>query len=95
MDRRRALQEVEERLRKREHDLQEQIEREQAEAMQRIAAGLGEVEHRQVETVRRSVTVSDPLVAEAAAQSFDTTIRTAREEPPAGCGESSTFRSNG
>jgi hypothetical protein len=79
-DRRRALQEVADRLRKREHELQEQIEREQAEATQRIAAGLGDVEQRQVEAVRRSVTRETTRYAEAAAQSFDTTIRTAREE---------------
>jgi hypothetical protein len=79
-DRRRALHEVGERLRKREHDLQEQIEREQAEAVQRIAAGLGEVEQRQIEAVRRSVSRETTRYAEAAAQSFDTTIRTAREE---------------
>ncbi len=69
-----------ERLRKREHDLQEQIEREQADATQRIAAGLADVEQRQVEALRRSVTRETTRYAEAAAQSFDTTIRTAREE---------------
>ena len=79
-DRRRALHEVGERLRAREHDLQQQIEREQAEAMQRIAVGLGEVEQRQVEAIRRSVSRETTRYAEAAAQSFDTTIRTAREE---------------
>ena len=79
-DRRRGLHEVAERLRKREHDLQEQIEREQAEAVQRISAGLGEVEQRQIEAVRRSVSRETTRYAEAAAQSFDTTIRTAREE---------------
>jgi hypothetical protein len=79
-DRRHALHEVGERLRKREHDLQEQIEREQADAMQRVSAGLAEVEQRQVETLRRSVSRETTRYAEAAAQSFDTTIRTAREE---------------
>jgi hypothetical protein len=79
-DRRRALHEVGERLRKREHELQEQIEREQADATQRVSAGLAEVEQRQVEALRRSVSRETTRYAEAAAQSFDTTIRTAREE---------------
>jgi hypothetical protein len=79
-DRRRALHEVGERLQKREHDLQARIELEQAEAVQRIAVGLAEVEQRQIEAVRRVVSRETTRYAETAAQSFDTTIRTAREE---------------
>ena len=54
-ERRRALQEVAERLHRREQEIQEQIEREQTEASQRVAAQLQEVEHRQVEQLRRVV----------------------------------------
>ena len=54
-DHRRALQEVSDRLRIREQELNEQIAREQADVMQRIAASLGEVEQRQVEQLRRTV----------------------------------------
>jgi hypothetical protein len=79
-DRRRALHEVSDRLRKREHDLKEQIEREQTESMQRIAASLADIEQRQLEQVKRSVSREATRYSEAAAQQFETTIRAAREE---------------
>jgi hypothetical protein len=78
-DRRRALHEVTERLRRREGDLQEQIERELAEAVQRVGAQLSDVEHRQLEQLRRVIAREATRYAEAAAQQFDATIRTARE----------------
>jgi hypothetical protein len=74
------LQELADRLRVREGELQELIEREQAEAMQRVAVQLGDVEHRQLEQLRRTVSREATGYAEAAAQQFDTTIRAAREE---------------
>jgi hypothetical protein len=80
IERRKALQELADRLRLRERQLQEQIDREQAEAMQRVAAQLGDVEHRQLEQLRRTVSREATGYAEAAAQQFDTTIRSAREE---------------
>jgi hypothetical protein len=80
IERRKALQELADRLRVRERGLQEQIDREQAEAMQRVAIQLGDVEHRQLEQLRRSVSREATGYAEAAAQQFDTTIRAAREE---------------
>jgi hypothetical protein len=80
IERRKALQELADRLRLRERELQEQIDREQAEAMQRVAAQLGDVEHRQLEQLRRTVSREATGYAEAAAQQFDTTIRAAREE---------------
>ena len=79
-DRRRALQEVAERMRRREQELQEQIDHELAEATQRIGAQLGDVEHRQIEQLRRVVSREATRYAEAAAQQFDATFRTAREE---------------
>jgi hypothetical protein len=79
-ERRRALQDVAERLRKREKDLQELVEREGNDAAQRIQAGLGDVERRQVEQLQRIVTRETTRYAEAASQQFDNTIRTAREE---------------
>ena len=48
--------------------------------MQRLAAGLADVEKRQVEQLHRSVSRETTRYAEAAAQEFDTTIRTSREE---------------
>jgi hypothetical protein len=80
IERRKALQELADRLRVRERELQEQIDREQAEAMQRVAVQLGDVEHRQLEQLRRTVSREATGYAEAAAQQFDTTIRAAREE---------------
>jgi len=80
IERRKALQELADRLRVRERELQEQIDREQAEAMQRVALQLGDVEHRQLEQLRRTVSREATGYAEAAAQQFDTTIRSAREE---------------
>ena len=80
IERRKALQELADRLRKRERELGEQIDREQAEAMSRVAAQLGDVEHRQLEQLRRTVSREATGYAEAAAQQFDTTIRAARED---------------
>jgi hypothetical protein len=79
-ERRRALHEVGERLRVRERSLQEQIEREEAEALRRIQAGLGEIERRQLDALKRVVDRTATSVAEAAAVQFDGTIRAAREE---------------
>jgi hypothetical protein len=79
-DRRHALHELEERLRKREHALDERIDHEQTEALARISASLGDVEQRQLEQVKRAVSREATRYAEAAAQQFETTIRTAREE---------------
>ena len=71
---------VADRMRKRERDLQELIEREGNEATQRIQLALGDVERRQVEQLQRIVTRETTRYAEAASQQFDTAIRTAREE---------------
>jgi uncharacterized protein (UPF0264 family) len=79
-ERRRALHELAERLRKREHDLQELIEREGNEAAQRVQLALGDVERRQVEQLQRLVARETTRYAEAAGAQFDTAIRTAREE---------------
>jgi hypothetical protein len=79
-DRRRALQEVADRLRRREHELQQEIERELQEASQRIGSQVGDIEHRQIEQLRRAVAREAARHAEAAAQQFETTFRTAREE---------------
>ncbi len=79
-ERRRALQEVAERLHRREQEIQEQIAHEQDEASQRVAAQVQDVEHRQVEQLRRVVAREAQQTAVRAAQEFDTTIRGAREE---------------
>jgi hypothetical protein len=78
-ERRRALQDVAERLRKRERDLQEIVEREGNDATQRIQLAFGDIERRQVEQLQRLVTRETTRYSEAASQQFDTAIRTARE----------------
>jgi hypothetical protein len=79
-ERRRALHEVGDRLRRREADLRDLIEREGTEATQRIQIGLGDVERRQVEQLQRVVERAATRYSEAAQQQFDATIRSAREE---------------
>jgi len=79
-ERRRALHELADRLRKRERDLSEIAEREGNEAAQRIQIPRGDVERRQVEQLQRIVGRETLRYAEAASQQFDTQIKTAREE---------------
>ena len=54
-ERRRALQEVADRLRRRERDLRERIDHEETEAVQRIQVRFEDVERRQVEQLQRAV----------------------------------------
>jgi hypothetical protein len=79
-ERRRALHEVADRLRRRERDLQEVVEREGNEATQRIQIALGDIERRQVEQLQRIVARETTRYAEAASIQFDSTIKGAREE---------------
>ena len=79
-ERRRALHEVSDRLRRREADLRELIDREGTEATQRIQIGLGDIERRQIEQLQRIVDRATARYSEAAQQQFETTIRAAREE---------------
>jgi hypothetical protein len=79
-ERRRALHEVAERLRRRERELQDQIDHEQAEATQRVALQLQDVERRQLEQLKRVLSRETQHAAEAAATQFDETIRVARED---------------
>jgi hypothetical protein len=79
-DRRRALHELNERIRRRERALAEQIEREETEAMRRIQASFADVERRQVEQLQRIVDRATASYAEAAGQQFSDVIRSARED---------------
>jgi hypothetical protein len=79
-ERRRALQDVAERLQARERDLKEIIEREGNEASQRIQIALGDIERRQVEQMQRIINRETTRFSEAASQQFDLTVRTSREE---------------
>ena len=79
-ERRRALQELAERIRRREKDLREVVDREGIEATQRIQSALVDVERRNVEQLQRVVQRATTRYSEAASQQFDSTIRGAREE---------------
>jgi hypothetical protein len=79
-ERRRALHEVADRLRKRERDLQEMVERESNDAAQRIQVALGDIERRQVEQLQRIIARETTRYAEAASMQFDNAIKSARED---------------
>jgi hypothetical protein len=79
-ERRRALHEVADRLRRREEALREQIEREETEAARRISAGFGEVERKQLEQLERVVDRATSGYSEIAAQQFAEAIKNARED---------------
>ena len=77
---RRALQEIADRLRRRETELKEVIDRESSDAAVRVQSAFGDVERRQVEQLQRVVARETQRYTEAASQTFDTTIRSARED---------------
>jgi len=79
-ERRQALHEVADRLRRRERDLQELVDRESNDAAQRIQIALGDVERRQVEQLQRVVSRETARYSEASMQQFDVAVRAAREE---------------
>ena len=79
-ERRRALHEVAERLRRRELELRERVTAEEAEAIQRIQAGFADIERRQVEQLKRVVERTSRSFSEAVSTQFDAAIRNARED---------------
>jgi hypothetical protein len=79
-ERRRALQEIADRLRRRETELKAVIDRESIEASDRVQSALADVERRHIEQLQRVVARETQRYTEAASQSFDTTIRSARED---------------
>jgi len=78
-DRRRALHELNERIRRRERQLSELIEREETEAVRRVQAGFADVERRQLEQLERIVSRATSSYSDAAAQQFADTIKGSRE----------------
>ena len=78
-ERRRALHELNERIRRRERQLLELIEREETEAVGRIQAGFADVERRQVEQLQRILERAISSYSDAAAQQFADTVRSTRE----------------
>jgi hypothetical protein len=79
-DRRRALQELEGRMARRERELTEQTQREEADAVQRVKAGFGDVSRRQIEQLERAVDRAVASHADEAAQRFSQLVKTSRED---------------
>ena len=79
-DRRRALHELESRMARRERELMEQAQREEADAVQRVRTGFDDLAHRQVEQLGRAVDRAVASHADEAAQRFGALVKTARED---------------
>jgi uncharacterized phage infection (PIP) family protein YhgE len=78
-ERRRALHELNERIRKRERQLSELIEREETDAVRRIQMSFADVERRQTEQLERLLTRATSSYSEAATQQFAETVKASRE----------------
>jgi hypothetical protein len=79
-ERRRALHELEERMRRREKELMERIEREEVEAAQRIHSGFEDVQRRQVEQLARTVERATATYADEGTQQFAALVKSSRED---------------
>jgi hypothetical protein len=79
-ERRRALHELDERMRRRERELLERIEREETEATQRIHAGFEDVGRKQVEQLQRIVERATVSYSDDAAQQFAGVVKASRED---------------
>jgi hypothetical protein len=79
-DRRRALHDLETRLARRERELAEQAQREEADAAQRVRAGFEDISRRQIEQLERAVDRAVASHAEEAAQRFAQLVKTSRED---------------
>jgi hypothetical protein len=78
-ERRRSLHELNERIRKRERQLTELIEREEADATRRIQSGFADVERRQLEQLERILSRATSSYSDAATQQFADTVKSSRE----------------
>jgi hypothetical protein len=79
-ERRRALHELDDRMRRRERELLERIEREETEAAQRIHMGFEDVQRKQVEQLQRVVKRAAGAYSDEAAQLFAGAVKSSREE---------------
>jgi uncharacterized phage infection (PIP) family protein YhgE len=79
-DRRRALHELNDRIRQRERSLTEQVERAETEATRRIQAAFADVERRQVEQLERILNRATSSYSDEAAQQFSDAIRASRDD---------------
>ena len=79
-ERRRALHELDDRMRRRERELLERIEHEEAEAAQRIQAGFEDVQRKQIEALERIVARATVSYSEEASQQFAGIVKSSRED---------------
>jgi hypothetical protein len=86
LERRRAMQEVSERLREREHELGERVDREETDVVRRIEARFVDIERRQVEQLERVVGRVASSYADDAARQFETAAKAERDEAVARLG---------
>ncbi len=77
---RRAVEEMNERLKARDRRLAERIEREETDVAKRIQARFSDIERRQLESLERSTNQAAGRFAEAAALQFDSDVKSARED---------------
>jgi hypothetical protein len=78
-ERRRSLHELNERIRRRERELAQLIDREETEAVRRIQAGFQDVERRQLEQLQRMLSRATASYSDAATQQFADTVKSSRE----------------
>jgi hypothetical protein len=79
-ERRRALHELDERLRRRERELLERVEREEVDAAARVRADFEDVARRQVEQMERIVERATATYSDEATQQFATLVKSSRED---------------
>ncbi|MEX0850443.1 MAG: hypothetical protein WD015_02955 [Gaiellaceae bacterium] len=79
-DRRRAIEDVTERLRQHEHAVSEQVDRAETEARARIEVAFGELERRQIAELERATAKEVDRLSEAGALEFENRMRAIREE---------------
>lgn len=79
-ERRRALHDLETRLARRERELTEQAQREEADAAQRVRSGFEDISRRQIEQLERAVDRAVASHADEAAQRFAQLVKTSRED---------------
>ena len=79
-DRRRTIDELNERLRQHEHAVGEQVDRAESEAHGRIEVAFADLERRQVEQLERALAREIDARSEAGALEFENRMRAIREE---------------
>jgi hypothetical protein len=79
-DRRRAIDDITERLRQHEHAVSEQVDLAESEARARIEAAFAELERRQVVELERASTREVDRLSEAGALEYENRMRAIREE---------------